>query len=334
MQDTQPPTEFSFLRSRLLAGPPNFAWTLALATAFVVAPTLVRLAVDGVIAGTTFSTYYPFVLMAAVVIGWRGGIGVALISALVANYLFMEPRYQLFANSGDFIGVLFFMLSCLMMVALVHALRRTLLDMESGREREAALNSQMKHLNGELQHRVRNTLTVVQGLAMHTFKADPAFEEPLRAFRSRLQALAEANGVLSGGQWKRCSMPDLAERALAPFNAHGALYLHGGDYDLPKEACTPLVLALHELGTNAVKYGALSTLDGSVEVEWEMQPTEDGKQALVLNWTESGGPPVATPTRRGLGSRLISAQRGINEARMDFRPEGLACRLVVAGAAG
>ncbi|CAN7643870.1 hypothetical protein LJR219_005057 [Phenylobacterium sp. LjRoot219] len=78
---------------------------------------------------------------------------------------------------------------------------------------------------------------------------------------------------------------------------------------LPEAACVPLVLALHELGTNAVKYGALSSLTGSVNLAWTVVAADDGRHEVVLDWTEKDGPDVQPPTRRGLGSRLLTAQR-------------------------
>ncbi len=327
-------TRFMFIRARLLAGPPKLPLSLALAVFFVAAPTFLRWVADPVITGTAFVTYYPFVLLAAIFIGWRGALGVALASALLANFLFMAPRYILFAHAGDTLGTTCFLISSSMIIAVVDTLRRTVIDMEAGRRREAVLNGELKHLNAELQHRVKNTLMVVQGLATQTFRGAAGSDEVVRTFRGRLHALAEAHDILTSGKWETCRFPDLAARALAPFNGDGAIALAGPTCQLPEHACVPLVLALHELGTNAVKYGALSSLEGGVEVRWDVRPaTVDtpGSQ-LVLDWIECGGPPVSPPTRKGLGSRLIAPQRGIDAADLDFRLEGLACRIVVGGA--
>jgi two-component sensor histidine kinase len=92
----------------------------------------------------------------------------------------------------------------------------------------------------------------------------------------------------------------------------------------------PLVLALHELGTNAVKYGALSALSGSVDVVWTLRQSKDGaRREVVLDWTEADGPKVEPPTRRGLGSRLLKPQRGLDDVTLDFQPDGLTCRIIV-----
>jgi two-component sensor histidine kinase len=326
-------TRLKIIRSRLIAGPPALPATLALALIFVGAPTLLRLAADRLITGTSFVTYYPFVLVAAIFIGWRGALGVALVSAMLANFLFMAPRYILFANLGDTLGTACFLVASSMTVAVVDTLRRAVIDLEAGRRREATLNGELKHLNLELQHRVKNTLTVVQGLATHTFRGHSGGEETIRTFRGRLQALAEAHAVLTSGKWEGCQLPDLPVRALAPFNGSGALLIEGPACSLPERACVPLVLVLHELGTNAVKYGALSTVSGSVEVRWDLRQGEGGGRELVLDWIERGGPAVPeTPARRGLGSRLIAPQPGIDSVDLEFRAEGVACRVVVGGA--
>jgi two-component sensor histidine kinase len=258
---------------------------------------------------------------------------VALASALLGNFLFMEPRYVLFAKVGDTVGTLIFLTSCSLIVLLVDTVRRAALEVQLGLQREARLVADLKHLNAELQHRVKNTLSVVQGLATQTFRHSPGDDESVRIFCGRLHALGQAHAVLTAGQWEMCQLPDLALRALAPFNGHSAISIEGPACKVPQQSCVPLVLALHELATNAVKYGALSTLDGIVDVRWAVQPGQgpEADQELVLDWTERGGPPVAPPSRRGLGSKLVARQHGIAAADLDFRPEGVACRLVSPG---
>ncbi len=297
-------TRSEFIKSRLLAGSPSLLWALLLGLAFVAIPTLIRLAVDPVISGTAYVTYYPFVLIAALLIGWRWAAAVAVAAAMLANFLFLYPRYVLFARLEDTLGTLFFLFSCSLIIAVVNTLRRAVVDLERGTHREATLNAELRHLNAELQHRVKNSLSVVQALALHTFRGLEAGEDAVRKFQGRLQALAEAQTVLTSGKWEHCQLPDLADRALAPFNGHGAIRSEGPLCSLPERACVPLVLALHELGTNALKYGALSSLEGSVDVRWQVSDGEDGVKQLVLDWVESGGPPVAVPTRRGSAQGL------------------------------
>ena len=108
----------------------------------------------------------------------------------------------------------------------------------------------------------------------------------------------------SHGHWETCRLPDLAVRALDPFNMGGAISLYGPPCTLPEESCVPLVLALHELATNAVKYGSLSTQSGNVDVLWRFHETEANETDLVLEWIERGGPEVEQPPPR---SRIEAA---------------------------
>lgn len=318
-------TRFQIVRSRLSTAPPRGKDAFLYSALAVLIPTLVRASIDGVVSGTTFVAYFPFVLMAAMFLGWRNATVVALASAAAANFLFMEPRYTFFAGTHDTAGAASFVFSSVLIIVLAETLRRTVTEVETVRKHEA-------HLNRELQHRVKNTLAVVQGLATQTFRT-PASQAELRKFQSRIRALAGAHDILSSGQWETCRLPDLAARALEPFNRDGNINLYGPPCTLRDECCVPLVLALHELATNAVKYGALSTPAGSVEVLWSLRPGSNSPHVdLVLDWTEAGGPTVLTPTKRGLGSKLLRPQPGIADVLLTFPAEGVNCRFHVIGA--
>jgi len=324
-------TRFGFIRTRLLAAPPRGVSAMVLGILVVAIPTLVRASLDGVVSGTTFVAYYPFILFAAIFLGWRIAAVVTFASALIANFLFLYPRYRLFADLDDTLATLLFLLSAGLIISLADALRRSVEEVDAYRKREA-------HLNGELQHRVKNTLTVVQGLATQTFRGNEAAGADLHKFQSRLRALAQANDILRNGSWEACRLPELAVRALEPFNSDGGISLYGPGCALREDSCVPLVLALHELATNAVKYGALSTSAGTVELMWTLSGgvSGDGEsgegERLSLEWVERGGPEVQTPSRRGLGSRLLKAQPGLKDVCLNFRPEGVSCRIVADGA--
>jgi len=198
-------------------------------------------------------------------------------------------------------------------------LRRTVRQLEEGRSREV-------HLNLELQHRVKNTLAVVQGLATQTFRDVPDVASSLVKLQGRIRALADANDILRDGHWEACRLPELAVRALEPFNDAGGMSLCGPECSLPEDSCVPL----HELATNAVKYGALSKRDGTVELCWEFAGDEPDE--LTIRWRERGGPTVVPPTRRGLGSKLLRPQPGLDRVLVDFLTDGVACLLKVRGA--
>jgi two-component sensor histidine kinase len=278
--------------------------------------------VDPVVKGTTFSAYYPFVLLASLFLSWPYAAAVAAASAIVGNYLFVEPRFTFFPSVGERFGAVLFMISATLVLALGNTLRRNVLELHDARAREA-------HLNRELQHRVKNTLAVVQGLVTQTFRDLPESKPALIKLQGRLRALADANDILRDGHWDGCSLPDLAVRALAPFNDTGAINLVGPECNLPEGSCVPLVLALHELATNAVKYGALSKDCGTVGLSWQAC---DHGTAIILSWVERGGPPVMQPTHRGLGSKLLRPQAGLEAVALNFEVEGVRALMTVAGA--
>lgn len=319
-------TRVDFIKTRLLAPPPRGIPGILYGCAAILVPTLIRASIDPLVSGTTFAAYYPFILCAALFLGWQRASGVAVASAVVANFLFMEPRYTFFTGAGDGAGAASFLFSAGLMILVARALRRTVEEAEALREREG-------HLNRELQHRVKNTLAVVQALATQTIR-EPAAAADLRKYQGRIQALADAHDILSSGRCGTCRLPELAARALAPFIAEGGISLYGPPCTLRDETCVPLVLALHELATNATKYGALSTPEGSVDLVWTLSPHGEDEQgvALVLEWFERGGPAVLPPARRGLGTKLLRAQPGIKDVRLEFRPEGVTCRIEVSGA--
>ena len=179
----------------------------------------------------------------------------------------------------------------------------------------------------ELNHRVKNTLVTVQSIATQTLRnADPAIQQVLE---DRLHALAAAHDVLTSERWEGAELHDVVAGALAPHGGeHGGRFLVSGPPTrLLSRAALALAMGLHELATNAVKYGALSpeTPDGRVELQWS---TVDGRLHLV--WSERGGPEVTPPSRRGFGTRLIErslAQDLGGTVAIGFHAEGVTCTL-------
>jgi two-component sensor histidine kinase len=200
-------------------------------------------------------------------------------------------------------------------------------DVTARREAE----DQRRVLLAELNHRVKNTLAVVQALASRTAARAPSLPAFNEAFRGRLRALAAAHDLLTATGWRGASLRALAASALATHRAGGdaarVSIAVAEDVQLRPEAAQNLALALNELATNAAKYGALSAPGGSVAVE--ARRTADGA-ALVLTWRESGGPPVAEPAAKGFGTTLLTqviAHQHKGRVDLDWRPEGLVCRI-------
>ena len=189
---------------------------------------------------------------------------------------------------------------------------------------------QLRLLINELNHRVKNTLATVQSMAAQTLRNEPEPAVAFEKFESRLLGLSQVHDVLTRESWHGAGLREVADRALAPFTeAAGRTVIDGPSVWLQPGGALTMALIFHELATNATKYGALSRPDGRVALDW----TYDAEtRALRLTWTESGGPPVTPPTRRGFGSRLIERSlRGEMKgaATMDYRPDGLVCVMEV-----
>jgi len=186
-------------------------------------------------------------------------------------------------------------------------------------------------LINELNHRVKNTLATVQSLTSQTLRNAETPEEARRAVEERLFALSRAHNVLTDENWEGADLSDIVAQAMAPFRQGGESRLHisGLDVRLSPGTALAIAMALQELATNAVKYGALSIGTGKIQISWSVEPNADG-QRLRLNWTESGGPLVKVPIRRGFGTRLIErslSQDLRGEVRLAFAPTGLICTI-------
>jgi PAS domain S-box-containing protein len=198
-------------------------------------------------------------------------------------------------------------------------------------ERKAAEQRQ-KLLMDELNHRVKNTLATVQSLASQTARSahtPAAFRE---GFEGRLIALSKAHDQLTIHHWESADLRELLSGSLAPYAGGDRMVLRGEDVVLRPRAVLTLAMAVHELTTNAAKYGALSVPGGRVEIHWRPVRAADDRLMLRIDWAEQGGPPVAEPQRRGFGSKLIegsiAAELG-GSARLAFAPEGLRCEIVI-----
>lgn len=186
-------------------------------------------------------------------------------------------------------------------------------------------------LMAELDHRVKNVLAAVQALAVQTAKRTTSLDSFLSTFSGRLKAMASANELLTAARWRGAAIAHLAAAELGGI-APGQTRWEGPELFLTPRAANALSLALHELATNAVKYGALSVESGRVDVRW----TRIADGGFELFWSETGGPPVAQPTHRGFGSTLLSqvTARELNgEVDVEFRRGGVNVRLRASPAA-
>ena len=184
-------------------------------------------------------------------------------------------------------------------------------------------------LAAEMKHRIKNSLATVQALASQTLRTASAEEKS--TFVARLHAIANAHDLMTAETWDRVPLRSVVMQAIEPFRAEQTdrVVTRGPEgIWLGANKSLLLAMALHELGTNALKYGALSNDGGCVEISWEAQAQSD---LVVVSWRESGGPPVEVPEHEGFGSRLIqrAMQSGLGNAQLDFHPQGLACTLEI-----
>ncbi|MBY5460457.1 PAS domain S-box protein [Rhizobium leguminosarum] len=180
-------------------------------------------------------------------------------------------------------------------------------------------------LTGELNHRVKNILATVAAIARQTFAGAQDLDAGRAAFDARLQSLARAHDLLTHGNWEAASLRRVVSEALSAYPTD-RLDIDGPEISVSPKAVVAIALIVHELATNAAKYGALSAEAGKVSVSWKLEGQPD--RYLILLWSESGGPSVARPSRRGFGSRLIDAMSSgqlKGRAELAYDEGGLRC---------
>lgn len=188
----------------------------------------------------------------------------------------------------------------------------------------------------ELDHRVKNNLAAILALAEQTLHTSSTLEQFGESFTGRLRAMSRMHELLARSRWQDVNLHDMIRRSLEAYviGPVPPITLEGQAVLLPSKLATGLSLVLHELATNAAKYGSLSIPTGHVHVRWSVEQTgsEDRVPSLSLHWSESGGPPVISPTRRGFGTGLIEgiiAYEFAGNVRFDFDRTGLCCRIVL-----
>lgn len=207
-----------------------------------------------------------------------------------------------------------------------HSMLLAIVDATDSREREAAKDL----LFGELRHRIKNLLAVAQSLACQTTTKNRTVDEYRDAFLGRFTALVEAQDLAFSEQ-DETGLGKLIERILAPYTADPAAVVieAGAPIDLGPRIMMSISLVLHELATNAAKYGALSVSGGQVRVSWQV---EDAGTQVRISWVESGGPPVSSPDSKSFGSHLIEHTTTFSlsgKVEQDYAPDGLRTEIVI-----
>jgi two-component sensor histidine kinase len=202
--------------------------------------------------------------------------------------------------------------------------------------------AQVRQLMGEVNHRAKNLLSVVQAVARQTAAKNP--KDFVASFEQRLLALAKAQDLLIKGEWRRVGLEELICAELEHFAAliGRRIIVDGPDVAVTPAAAQALGMAFHELATNAAKYGALSNDVGAVTINWRLEKPEGAEEQLIIKWREVGGPVVKEPISKGFGSSVIGqmVRTGLGASvEVAFNPQGLtwtmsceASRILAAGA--
>jgi two-component sensor histidine kinase len=310
-------TRIGFVKRAVLAPARSLPLSVLLVVAAIAVPTAVRLAINPLLHGhLPYVMYLPFILLVTVALGWRAATLVVASLAILTRTVASRGGDFDWSSQEVLIGFVLFVISSTFIIAMGQTLRRALIELEATAKREAVLAT-------ELAHRGKNYLALVDALARQCQREERSAPDFFAALLPRLQALARAQDLLTRSKWSACALRWLVDEALLPFVHHPGIVIDGPDFLVPPESCMPLVMALHELATNASKYGALSVPEGHVSLTWTRLP--DG--TCQLFWVERDGPRVTPPARRGLGSRLITREPAFSDVDLAFPPEGVCCTI-------
>jgi two-component sensor histidine kinase len=260
-----------------------------------------------------FTAFYPAVLFATYVGGWRVGMSAACLGGLVGWLAFMPSH--VFAAGGT-LELPFYAVACGLLIWGAESYRR----LASSLQNEESLR---KLAVEELSHRLKNKIFTIQSILTFQLRDQPQLRDTIVA---RLVALAETDELIMAAQGRGAGIRDILISELEPYEL-SRVSMIGQNIFFPPRLALTMALVIHELATNAAKYGALSSAVGKLSIIWSVS---DGK--LSLEWRESGGPSVVTPTHRGFGLGLL--HRALDQfngsVEMTFEKPGLVCELKAA----
>jgi two-component sensor histidine kinase len=277
----------------------------------VAVATLVRLGL-GLVSpdSAVFAPYYSATLVAALVGGASAGVSAAAAGGVIALCLFVPPDWSLAPfRLEQAVSVLLFATSSVVIIWAADSYRGLLLRL---REQETT----RKLLNHELNHRIKNILASVQAIISQTLRDQKGVRDKTI---SRIAALAATNDILLKSEWSGASLREILVREFTPYDL-SRFDLTGDDVECPSEVAILLALVAHELTTNALKYGALSSRGGRVSLVWTKS-----EQTLYVEWIERGGPKPNEGMGCGFGTKLLrtSVRRFNGSVEMKFEPNGL-----------
>lgn len=291
----------------------------AIAVICVCAAAALRLLLDHAGAqGIPFITFFPAVLLASVAAGVAAGSTALVLSALVAAYFWLPPNVDVNLYRSSWIALISFLFFGAILVVVSEALRVAVATTLDARNRAHVLAQEMKH-------RVQNVISVILGISAQSARNASDLEDYRSRFEARVVALSRAQELVSDHADEPVDLRRLLTGVLEPFELQ-RFRLNGHGIGISGEIGSPFALLVHELATNALKYGALSVATGMVDIRWYGEG-----DFVVLTWSERGGPPVARPEHGGFGSRLMKtafpADHG--ETHVEFAASGVECTIRV-----
>jgi two-component sensor histidine kinase len=293
------------------------AKAVALGVALVAGAFFVRMPLNSVVGREVpYATFYGAVLLATMWGGWVAGLTTLILGGVTANIMLVEPIGRLSLSRPNVWALVVYILVAAMVLIVTHRLVMT-------RHRERELNKKLELVRGELQHRIKNSLAVVQALAVQTARSSSDTAEFDAKFTRRLQALAGAQSLIHESKQSAAGLALVIERALVPFDLAGSVKMTtASQVRIGEDAAVGLALILNELATNALKHGALSTPAGTVLIECDVRDSQ-----ARINWCEQGGPAVSPPSRKGFGTRLIHSalSQANGTVDVDYRQDGVRC---------
>ncbi len=296
---------------------PGSAEAYAFATFLVVIASLVRwglgLVTDGVL---PFATYYPAVLIAVLFGGAGAGTFAALLGGIIVWWAFLPPYFAFLPlTATEEINLVIYIFSCLLIVWAAGHYRKVMKQ----RDDEAKFR---KLAVDELAHRLKNKLATIQSIVSFQLRDEPQIRN---AILDRLSALSATDDLIMATQGQGAHIRDILAAELAPYGG-SRISMEGPDCLLPPKLALIIALLVHELATNAAKYGALSCAAGKLSIDWRLSGAQ-----LKVEWRESDGPIVTKPAHHGFGTRLLT--RSLDQfggtVETAFETTGLVCKLSV-----
>lgn len=300
---------------------PGSAESYAFATICVVIASLARWGLGQLSEGIlVFPTYYPAVLFATLVGGAGAGTFAAILGGIIGWWAFMPPHFTFSLTTAQQIGLLTYLFACLLIVWGADHYRKLTQRLE---DKDKFLQDEEKFRKlavDELAHRLKNKLATIQSIISFQLRDDPQIRD---ALLSRLTALSATDDLIMATQGQGARLRDILSAELRPYEV-SRVSMEGPDVLLPSKLALMMALLVHELATNAAKYGALSSSVGNLSIRWSLADAR-----LDLYWRESGGPAVTAPIHRGFGTRLFS--RALEQfggaVEANFATTGLICKL-------